>query len=259
MFGGRDELGPKNKLYVLRVGQKPCEWIEPNVEGRAPMARYGHSITHYPEKNILILFGGRNDDNYISTGESYLNDVWILTLDRLAWFQWDREDRGAPPVPRYSHCAVALGTSVIVFGGLSEDNYCRSDIYALDMEEPKGRQTGRRFSVARCSVPTVTTHPQPVQVQMASAASSPMVSAFEETKLFSPREPIALSRPVSNQNSFEEAGTKTARAEARGEFGGRIDRAMRRIVEMVENGRAGDEAGEGESSGTIRLARVPEG
>lgn len=134
IFGGRDEKGPKNRLYIYRVGTKQNQWEEPRCEGQAPLARYGHSMNYYPDKNIIIIFGGRNDDNYVNTGQSYLNDVWILSLDELVWQQWDKEERGSVPIARYSHCSAVLGNSIIIFGGLSEENYCKTDIYSLDME-----------------------------------------------------------------------------------------------------------------------------
>jgi len=135
IFGGRDEKGPKNRLFILKIGQKPCEWIEPSVEGTAPMARYGHSMNYYPDKNILIMFGGRNDDNFERTGQNYFNDIWILTLDKLRWIQWEKEECGPIPAPRYSHTSVVLGSAVIIFGGLGEENYCKADIHSLEMEE----------------------------------------------------------------------------------------------------------------------------
>lgn len=133
-FGGRDEKGPKNRLIILRIGQKQIYWDEPSLEGQQPIARYGHSMNYYPEKNIMILFGGRNDDNYVNTGQSYLNDIWVLFLDKLCWQQWDKEDQGSMPIARYSHCSANLGTAIIVFGGLSDENYCKSDVYCLETE-----------------------------------------------------------------------------------------------------------------------------
>ncbi len=91
-------------------------------------------MNYYPQKNVLVVFGGRNDDNFANTGDSYLNDVWLLFIDKLTWVRWDKEDAGMPPVPRYSHCAAVLGMSVLIFGGLCDNNYCRADAHCLDME-----------------------------------------------------------------------------------------------------------------------------
>eukprot|EP01022_Parablepharisma_sp_SALTPOND_P026623 TRINITY_DN644_c0_g1_i1.p2 TRINITY_DN644_c0_g1~~TRINITY_DN644_c0_g1_i1.p2 ORF type:complete len:469 (+),score=15.56 TRINITY_DN644_c0_g1_i1:1707-3113(+) len=179
-FGGRDERGPKNKLYILKIGQKPCEWIEPSVEGRPPIARYGHSMNYCPEKNVITIFGGRNDDNYINTGQAYLNDVWVLTLDKLRWIQWDKEDCGIPPEPRYSHCAATIGSSIVIFGGLGEENYCKADIYSLEMEELPIKfrdKIGKRSSMTN-----VRAIPLPVR----------SMGLFEEAKGFSGKLRIAF-------------------------------------------------------------------
>ena len=147
IFGGRDEKGPKNKLCILKVGQKQSEWLEPNVDGRPPLARYGHTMNYYPDKNIFIVFGGRNDDNFASTGQAYLNDVWILYLEKLRWIHWDKDSYGGVPSPRYSQCSVTLGTSIVFFGGLDEDNYCKADLHTIEMEE--GAQRFKERQIAR--------------------------------------------------------------------------------------------------------------
>eukprot|EP01022_Parablepharisma_sp_SALTPOND_P009513 TRINITY_DN1394_c0_g1_i2.p1 TRINITY_DN1394_c0_g1~~TRINITY_DN1394_c0_g1_i2.p1 ORF type:complete len:472 (-),score=24.31 TRINITY_DN1394_c0_g1_i2:3555-4970(-) len=133
-FGGRDEKGPNNRLHILKVGQKICEWIQPAVSGKPPLPRYGHSMNYYSNKGVVILFGGRNDELFSKFGDAYLDDVWVLMLAKLTWVQWNKEGRGAVPVPRYLHCMATIGGSIVVFGGLGTDNYCRSEVYALDME-----------------------------------------------------------------------------------------------------------------------------
>lgn len=120
---------------MLKIGKKPCEWIVPEVSGKPPLARYGHTMNYYPQKAMLIIFGGRNDENSNNGGQEYLNDVWILDLENMRWTMWDNKDSmGSIPVARYSHSSAVLGTSIIVFGGLSEENYCKGDVYVLDME-----------------------------------------------------------------------------------------------------------------------------
>ncbi len=136
VFGGMDAKGTaSNELYVLRIGQNPCHWTKPQVEGMPPPARYGHSMIHYPGANILVIFGGRNNDARELT-TSYYGDVWVLALEkRLVWTQWVQ--RGSPAVPavvpeaRYSHCACLFGAAILVFGGLTEGNYCRATVCAL--------------------------------------------------------------------------------------------------------------------------------
>ncbi len=140
VFGGRDETGARNRLFVLKIGQRVCEWVEVRIAGPAPLARYGHTMSYCPSKAIAVVFGGRNDQQYATSGESYLNDVWILGLEKLSWTRWEN-GAGPVPVPRYSHCAAVMGGSVLIFGGLGEENYCRSDVHALEVE------SGYRYKV----------------------------------------------------------------------------------------------------------------
>ncbi len=63
LFGGRLKNGKaSNKLYVLKIGSKPLKWISPETAGTPPIARYSHSMNYYHELNILIIYGGRNDN-----------------------------------------------------------------------------------------------------------------------------------------------------------------------------------------------------
>lgn len=65
MFGGlTDKNEANNDLYLLRFGEnknKRHEFIKPDVRGNPPSGRYMHSMDYYPDSNVLIVFGGRND------------------------------------------------------------------------------------------------------------------------------------------------------------------------------------------------------
>eukprot|EP00826_Nyctotherus_ovalis_P045881 TRINITY_DN5119_c0_g1_i16.p1 TRINITY_DN5119_c0_g1~~TRINITY_DN5119_c0_g1_i16.p1 ORF type:complete len:131 (+),score=41.57 TRINITY_DN5119_c0_g1_i16:73-465(+) len=67
---------------------------------------------------------------------SYMNDVWILYLEKLTWCRWDTQCSFAP-MQRYSHCAELAENTIVLFGGLSEENYCNAEIYALDLDGTK--------------------------------------------------------------------------------------------------------------------------
>ncbi len=137
VFGGRDEKGARNSLHVLKLGQRPCEWIKPDVDGEPPMPRYGHSANFFPKRNYMVVFGGRNDSS------GYLNDLWLLELERLCWIRWDNRDC-VPSIPegRYTHCAAVMGNSLFVFGGLGEGNYCRGDVYSFDFVDTERPNNG---------------------------------------------------------------------------------------------------------------------
>ena len=41
---------------------------------------------------------------------------------------------GCIPRPRYSHAACILGSKLIIYGGINDDNYCNSDLYLLELD-----------------------------------------------------------------------------------------------------------------------------
>jgi len=112
------------------------KWITPKIAGKPPEPRYGHTMNYYPDKSILVIFGGRNDSNLDKYGYSYMNDVWLLFLEKLTWCKWETKYT-LTPIKRHSHCAEITGNMLILFGGLSEENYCNGDVYALDLDGSK--------------------------------------------------------------------------------------------------------------------------
>ena len=70
MFGGRLPSGKaSNDLYVLSVkrdkksGRAKFQAIVPETLGRKPAPRYSHSIDYVPRLSVVVIYGGRNDDN----------------------------------------------------------------------------------------------------------------------------------------------------------------------------------------------------
>lgn len=84
-FGGKqkekDEL--TNGLWILRLGQKPLEWVKQETKGLPPCPRYFHSMDYYEPGNYLIIHGGRND----SSDSSALNDTFIFNVEQSEWIE----------------------------------------------------------------------------------------------------------------------------------------------------------------------------
>jgi hypothetical protein len=72
-----------NEVWILRIGKKPLDWIKPQINGNAPSPRYLHSMSFYEEGNVLIVYGGRNDN----IESSVLNDIYLLELQKLEWIK----------------------------------------------------------------------------------------------------------------------------------------------------------------------------
>jgi len=74
-----------------------------------PQARWLHSACVIAGK--MVVFGGVNPDSVI------LGDVWMFDPVDESWLMAQVD--GVPILPREGHSAVAVGTSMIVFGGIS--------------------------------------------------------------------------------------------------------------------------------------------
>ena len=123
-----------NKLYILKINKQIPEWTSPEVDGIPPLPRYGHTMNYYPEMKIIIIFGGRNDKNFLLSGSFNLNDICILSVsDKLKWI--NIKIIGNAPRPRYSHCAEIFDDSLIVFGGIKDAGYCTSELHILELNQ----------------------------------------------------------------------------------------------------------------------------
>ena len=81
--------------------------------------------------NYLIIFGGRID---VSNTSSYtcFNDIYFLCMKRLMWIRVNV--LGDVPPARSGHCVAGIGSSMFIFGGVSNTYYCNSDLYILELD-----------------------------------------------------------------------------------------------------------------------------
>ena len=130
-YGGKFRDGKaSNKLRILQIGRKINSWKTIEADGTPPPAIYGHSLHYYAEIAMLILIGGRNEELYRTTSSSCLNDVYILNLsDKYIWSKVTLS--GTLPPPRYCFSSVLLNNKILIFGGLSDSNFCNSNLFCL--------------------------------------------------------------------------------------------------------------------------------
>jgi hypothetical protein len=75
----------------LKTGIVPLQWINIETIGQPPPPRYSHSMNHSEDQNILVIFGGRCDfASKKSKHQQILNDIWILFLENLTWYECKR-------------------------------------------------------------------------------------------------------------------------------------------------------------------------
>ncbi len=108
VFGG-DNGASLNDVWELSLGSMPT-WARLAPSGTPPSARGLHGAIYEPQRDRMVLFGGR--------GAVPVNDVWELTFSgELGWHQL--LPTGTPPAPREDLAAVYDETRgrMIVFGG----------------------------------------------------------------------------------------------------------------------------------------------
>ncbi len=134
IFGGINRRIRYDDVWVLNVADK--KWEQPKIEGPCPAARAHHTATKCGNK--ILVFGG-----YAGNGRA-LGDLWILHLSEdCVPLRWEEALlSGAPPTPRFDHCAFIFPVTpnsstfdkYMVMGG--RDNSSQfSDSYMLDLNK----------------------------------------------------------------------------------------------------------------------------
>lgn len=99
-------------VWALTLTGTP-RWEKLATRG-APGWRTGQSSVYDPTQDRLVVFGGQD---HRWAGNSYLSDVWTLSLDSLEWVE--RLHSGAEPGGREWHGAIhdPVRQRMLVFGG----------------------------------------------------------------------------------------------------------------------------------------------
>jgi hypothetical protein len=152
IFGGKFKNNQSlNNLTVLKFGTKPLKWIPLETQGEKPTPRYSHSMNHYSDLNLLIIYGGKTDVSIVpkkgSLGEIF-SDLWVLNLANLNWMKV--KTNRIPELDRCSHATTIFGknfqiidkksvfllkleSKLLVFGGYNKKNYVNSNIFCLEL------------------------------------------------------------------------------------------------------------------------------
>mmetsp|Transcript_12203 Transcript_12203/g.22618 ORF Transcript_12203/g.22618 Transcript_12203/m.22618 type:complete len:1213 (-) Transcript_12203:989-4627(-) len=125
LFGGYDGRGRVNSVH--RFDFVHLTWNElSEVKGVPPSPRDRHSAVVVG--GYMLIFGG-------SDGLSRMNDLHAFDLEEHIWHRIPRKTLDQSPSPRHSHCAVAYGDSMFVFGGY--DGAYKNDLYAFTIDPPQ--------------------------------------------------------------------------------------------------------------------------
>ena len=147
-----------------KPARRTWQWATPQIEGRAPCARGGHTATlianNANASAQVVVFGGQYSGEVsvfdtacsvaggggldasagrvsVTAGGQfvYLNDVHVLDVDQNTWSS--PQIKGTAPLPRYGHTGTLVGSRIVYFGGRgvgaqSSPHTHYRDLHALD-------------------------------------------------------------------------------------------------------------------------------
>lgn len=149
LFGGKSEDGKVlNDLYVLRgqiskkkPGLAELVWTKLVPAGAQPLPRYNHCACIC--STFLVVMGGQND--LFSGG--FVNDLAVLRVNSWRWDPVRLHSEGIPG--RIFSSCVAVGSKVILFGGMTGEGFASSCLMELEMDQKK---VSEMFVIRRDSV-----------------------------------------------------------------------------------------------------------
>ena len=103
-------------------------WTNLHPAGDVPSARQGHSMTYDSASGKVILFGGWN-------GGADFNDTWAYDPETNEWTNLKPSGDLPPAASAYSVAYDSTSDKVILFGGISGEEYpgtCHNDTWAYD-------------------------------------------------------------------------------------------------------------------------------
>ena len=142
VYGGLDSSRRSTstvKVYQQQNGHLVVSY--PDIIGSPPVSRYEHNMAHVKEINAIAIFGGRHRKE--NGSETFLNDLWLLQLNKHIWMQVDIE-----LCVRYSFGMSVDDGDLLIFGGFGTENLIDGVIRRVELD--KGVQREYIDYVLRC-------------------------------------------------------------------------------------------------------------
>ncbi|TIB37986.1 hypothetical protein E3P86_01935 [Wallemia ichthyophaga] len=110
-FAGHSTFYHFSDFWCFDITTKEWDRIDTKIR---PSARSGHRMTVF--KNLIILFGGFHDTGVRTT---YLDDLWVFSMDDFKWRKIDLSPLERKPCPRsgFSLLSCPEQNEVVVYGG----------------------------------------------------------------------------------------------------------------------------------------------
>ncbi|XP_046858018.1 F-box only protein 42-like isoform X2 [Xenia sp. Carnegie-2017] len=106
IFGGAQAERRYSDVCLFNINKK--RWYFPTITGAGPTERFGHTQVTVSDENILIIggCGYRNTE---------FSDVWLLNVNCWTWHEVAVNDKIYEAPQLWSHPAVMVNTTVVVF------------------------------------------------------------------------------------------------------------------------------------------------
>jgi hypothetical protein len=129
LFGGQcgDRL---NELKCLKFDSLAWSTINPIKDHEIPEPRDGHSTSAY--KHFLVVYGGAGAFNTVLHTRTCSPLLYLLNTQTLHWKI--HKPLGRLADPRRNHAAVIIGCTMLIYGGIGNNNEIFSDIQGIDLE-----------------------------------------------------------------------------------------------------------------------------
>jgi hypothetical protein len=122
------DWGSLDENLGMHESKRLVTWRKVPTNGYSPSPRTAHASTVIDDSRFY-LFGGKTFQN------QYLNDLFVLDLNEMQWKfilpQPIRNSLKNSPCPRVAHSFDAVGSNIVLFGGLSDHNKFLNDLHIL--------------------------------------------------------------------------------------------------------------------------------
>jgi hypothetical protein len=131
VFGGQ---GSERKNDVKVLDTVSMHWLPMETTGNIPEERFGHSAVAY--KHSILVFGGAGDYDTKLRIRTLFARIFMLHTGKTqpVTGRWDTiKPSGSPPDNRRFHSASIVGSTMLIFGGLTADGLLLGDLTAVNL------------------------------------------------------------------------------------------------------------------------------
>jgi hypothetical protein len=135
VFGGKNLQGdPTNTFFNISIVSSPIR-LEPfETVGIPPRPRFGHAALFLSKLDYYVIYGGRDDRQYSTSGSCAMSDINVLDLRYFAWCQVKLGGSMKPP-PSYNFAYASDSSQIFRFGGVDDGYFNPANMCVLELDQ----------------------------------------------------------------------------------------------------------------------------